>query len=92
MLNLVVKKGENKDHDQSGSSITRLRTGRPMDFVQRSILDFGVGKSSYTIEMCFSFYFSFILVALTSSLHVSLTLTLAVHLSMATTIYFLIFL
>ena len=42
MLNLVVEKGESKDHDWSGSSITRPRMGRPTGFVQRYRLDFGL--------------------------------------------------
>ena len=41
MLNLV-EKGASKDHDQNGFSITRLRTGTPTRFVQRSRLDFGL--------------------------------------------------
>ena len=55
MLNLVVKKGASKDCDRSGSSITRLRTGRLIGFVQRSTLYFGLGTSQYTVEMCFLF-------------------------------------
>ena len=42
MFNLVVEKGASKDHDQSGSSITRPETGILMGFVQRSRLDFGL--------------------------------------------------
>ena len=42
MLNLVVEKGAIKDHDWSGSSITRPRTCTPMGFVQRSRLGFGL--------------------------------------------------
>ena len=42
MLNLVVEKGGSKDHDRSGSSITRPRMGTRMGFVQRSRLDFGL--------------------------------------------------
>ena len=33
MLNLVVEKGARKDHDQSGSSITRPKTSTPTGFV-----------------------------------------------------------
>ena len=55
MLNLVVEKGASKDCDQSGLSITCLGTGTPRGFVQRSRLDFGLGKSPYTIYMCFIF-------------------------------------
>ena len=57
MLNLVVEKGANKDCDRSGFSITRPRTGTPTRFVQRSRLDFGVGTSPYTVNMCFLFLF-----------------------------------
>ena len=42
MLNLVVEKGESKDCNQSGSSITRPRTSTPLGFVQRFGLDFGL--------------------------------------------------
>ena len=42
MLNLVVEKGASKDHDWSGSSITRPRMGTPTGFVQRYRLDFGL--------------------------------------------------
>ena len=42
MPNLVVEKGESKDHDRSGSSIAWPRTGTPMGFVQRSRLEFGL--------------------------------------------------
>ena len=93
MLNLVVEKGACKDRDWSGSSITQPRTGTPIGFVQRSRLDFGLGTSPYTVDIFFLFFsFSFILVALTSSPRASLTFTLAVHLSIATDIYFFIFL
>ena len=93
MLNLEVEKGASKDLDRSGLSITQLRTGTPMGFVQISILDFGLITSPYTVEIYFLlFSFSFIVVALTSSLRASLTLTLVVHLSIAIAIYFLIFL
>ena len=98
MLNLVVEKGASKDRDRNGSSITRPRTGTLMGFVQRSRLDFGLETSSYLVDryfLLFSFYFSFsfsfIVVALPSSLRASLTLTLIVHLSIASAIYFLIF-
>ena len=100
MLNLVVEKGASKDHDRSGSSIAWPRKGTPTGFEQRSRLDFGLGTSPYTVDIYFLlfsfsfpfyFYFSVIIVALTSSLHASLTLTLAVHSSIATTIYFLTF-
>ena len=57
MLNLVVEKGASKDRDQSGSSITRPWTGTPTGFVQRSRLDFGLGTSTYTVNMCFPFIF-----------------------------------
>ena len=59
MLNLVVEKGASKDHNRSGSSITWLRTGTLTGFVQRSRLYFGLGKSPYTIDMCFIFIFIF---------------------------------
>ena len=94
ILNLVVEKGASKDRDRSGSRITRPRTGTPTGFVQRSRLDFCLGTSPYTVEiyfLLFSFSFSFIVVALTSSPCASLTLTLVVHLTIATTIYFLTF-
>ena len=42
MFNLVVDKGESKDHDWSRSSTARPRTGTPTGFVQRSRLDFGL--------------------------------------------------
>ena len=64
MLNLVVEKGASKDHDQSGSSIARPRTGTPKGFVQRFILDFGLGTSPYSIDMCFIFIFIFIFLLL----------------------------
>ena len=57
MLNLVVEKRVNKDCDQSGSSITRPRTGTPMGFVQRSKLDFFFGTSPNTIDMVFFLFF-----------------------------------
>ena len=96
MLNFLVEKGARKDRDQSGSSIIRPRTGSPTGFLQRSRLDFGLGTSPvdiYFLLFFSSFYFSFyfIAVALTSSPPASLILTVAVHLSIATTIYFLIF-
>ena len=55
MLNLIVEKGASKDHDWSGSSITRPRADIPVGFVQRSRLDFGLGTSSYTVDMFFLF-------------------------------------
>ena len=98
MLNLVVEKRLRKDRDQSGLSIIRPRMGTPTGFVQRSRLDFGLGTSPCTVDMCFLFLlffifilFYFIVVALTSAPRASLTLTLAVHLSIAIAIYFLIF-
>ena len=92
MLNLVVEKGASKDHDRSGSSITQPGMGTPTGFVQRSRLDFGLGTSPYTVDIYFIlFSFYFIVVALTSSPHASLTLTLTMHLSIAAAIYFLIF-
>ena len=54
MLNLVVEKGASKDPDRSGLSITRPRMGTPMGFVQRFRLDFGLGTSSYTVDMYFT--------------------------------------
>ena len=57
MLNLVVEKGASKDHDQSGSSITWPRTSTPTRFVQISRLNFGLGTSPYTVDMCFLFLF-----------------------------------
>ena len=53
MLNLVVEKGASKDRDRSESNIIRPRTGTPTRFVQRSRLDFGIGISPYTLDMCF---------------------------------------
>ena len=53
MLNLVVEKGGSKDRDWSGSSNTRPRIGTPTGFVQRSRLNFGLGTSPYTVDMCF---------------------------------------
>ena len=64
MINLVVEKGANKDHDRSRSSIARLRMGTPMGFVQRSRLDFGLGTSPYLVDKCFLFNFLFIFVFL----------------------------
>ena len=61
MLNLIVEKRASKDCDQSRSSITRPRTGRPTGFVQRSRLDFGLGISPYTLDMCFLCLFIFFL-------------------------------
>ena len=61
MLNLLVEKGASKDRDRSGSSITRPRTGTPTGFLQRFRLDFGLGTSPYTVDMCFLFIFLFIL-------------------------------
>ena len=55
MLNLVLEKGASKDRDRSESSITPPRTGTPTGFVQRSRLDFGLGTSPYTLDMCFLF-------------------------------------
>ena len=60
MVNLVVEKGENKDRDRSKLSITQIRTGTPTGFVQRSILDFGLGTSPYKVYMCFLFIFIFL--------------------------------
>ena len=60
MLNFVVEKRASKDHDRRGSSITRPRTGTPTGFVQRSILDFGLGISPYIVDICFIFLFIFI--------------------------------
>ena len=60
MLNLVVEKGANKDHDRSGSSITRPKTSTLMGFVERSRLDFGLGTFSYTVDICFHFPFIFL--------------------------------
>ena len=57
MLNLIVKQGASKDRDRSGSSITQPRTGKPSGFVRRSRLDFGLGTSPYTVDMCFVFLF-----------------------------------
>ena len=59
MLNLVVKKEASEDRDRRESSITRTRTGTPIGFVQRSRLDFGLGTSSYRVEMFFFFFFIF---------------------------------
>ena len=42
MLNLFLEKRASKDHDRSGSSITRSRMGTIMRFEQRSRLDFGL--------------------------------------------------
>ena len=42
MLNLVVEKEASKDHDRSGSSITRLRMSIATGFLQISRLDFGL--------------------------------------------------
>ena len=53
--NLVVEKGASKDHDQSGSSITRPKKGTPIGFVQRSRLNFGLGTSPYIVDKCFLF-------------------------------------
>ena len=61
MLNLVVKKGASKDRDRSGLSITPPRTSTPTGFVKRSRLDFGLGTSPYTLDMCFLFIFLFLL-------------------------------
>ena len=61
MHNLVVEKGASKDRDRSKLSITRPRTGTPMGFVQRSILDFGLRTSPYTIDIYFLFLFIFLL-------------------------------
>ena len=57
ILNLVVEKGASKDRDQSGSSITRPRTGTPTRFVQRSRLDFGLRTSPYTVDIYFFFIY-----------------------------------
>ena len=42
LMKLPVEKGASKDHNRSGSSITRPRTGTPTGFVLRSRLDFGL--------------------------------------------------
>ena len=94
MLNLVVEKRASKDCEQSRSSITRPRTGTPIGFVQISRLDFGLRTSPYIVDiyfLLFSFSFSFIVVDLTSSQRASLTLTLVMHSSIATAIYFITF-
>ena len=57
MLNLVVEKRASKDHDRSESSITRPKRGTLTRFVQRFRLDFGLGTSLYTVDMCFLFLF-----------------------------------
>ena len=57
MLNFVVEKGASKDRDQSGSSITRPRTGSPTGFAQRSRLDFSLGTFPYTVDIYFIFIF-----------------------------------
>ena len=64
MLNLVVEEGANKYRDRSGLSITRPRMGTPTGFVQRSRLDFGLGTSPYTVDMCFIFLFLFLFLLL----------------------------
>ena len=64
MLNLVVEKGASKNHDRSGSSIIRPRTGTPTGFVQRSRLEFGLGTSPYILDMCYIFIFLFIFILL----------------------------
>ena len=89
ILNLIVEKGASKDHDRSKLIITRLRTGTPMGFVQRSWIEF------WLVKICiykrhvfyFYFYFSFIEVALTSFTCASITLALTVHKSIATDIH-----
>ena len=86
MLNLVLEKRASKDRDRSLSSITRPRTGF---LFGRNIYSRNV--FSFYFYFYFYFYFSFIIVVWTSPPHASLTLTLAVHSSVATTIYFLIF-
>ena len=97
MLNLVVEKGASKDRDQSELNITRPKTGTPIGFVQRYILDFGLGTSPYTVGIFsfvfffFLFFFFFYCSSLTSSPCASLNITIVVHLSIATTIYFLKF-
>ena len=57
MLNLVVEKGAINDLDRSRSSITWPRTSTPRRFVQISRLDFDLGTSPYTVDMCFIFLF-----------------------------------
>ena len=59
MLNLVVQKGATKDHDRRGLSITPSRTGKPMGYVQRFGLDFGLCRFLFTVDMCFIFYLFF---------------------------------
>ena len=60
MLNLDAEKGAIKDRDQSGSSITRPWTCKPMRFVHRFGLEFGLKKIPYTVGMCLIFIFLFL--------------------------------
>ena len=94
MLILIVEKRASKDCDRSGSSITWPKTGTPIGFVRRFRLDFGLGTSLYTIDMCFLFIF-FIFFYFSSFdiifACISLSLALVVHLSISIAIYFLIF-
>ena len=81
MLNLVVEKGANKDHDGSRSSITQPTTSTPTGFVKkRSGLDFGFFFFIYNRHpFSFSFSFYLIVVTLTSSTCASLNLAIIEH-------------